>query len=486
MKLTFDKNLTALILLAAFLFLFRLGDRPLRNPDEGRYAEVAREMVVSGDWLEPTLLGVDYLRKPVLFYWLIASSFTVFGTHEFAARLVPALFGLFGIAAAAVFAARYWGRRTAEWSAAILATNPLYWGVSRYLVIDVVFSFFLLAAFYCFYTALHGGRRRFLYGFFLSAALAFLAKGVAVLAILAFTLPAYVWVAGRAREGFRILFSPAGILLFLAVAAPWYVAIARHEPEFMKFFFLHEHVARFMSKNFEHQQPWFYYLALLPAVSSPWILVPGPLKVLARSVRRSAGDKCFYLTVVAAGTLVFYTLSRTKLVTYMLPVIPPLSILLADAWVSWAGSHPGRRRLFVVSAGLLACACAVLPFVFESVNRNYTTRHLAEKLAPALRPEDVVYIYGQPGAFYDFPFYLKRPMRLVGFEGELEFDKDDRWTEEHEAEAVVDHAAWIQALSTGRSYTLMRASDYDGLEPALRERLRVVDRDKRKVLLQAP
>ena len=112
--------------LSLLLFFFRLGDRSFRNPDEGRYAEIAKEMVQSGNWVQPRLYGIDYLRKPILFYWLVAASFKVFGFSEWGARLVPALFGIFGVATTFFFTRRILDLKTAFYAAMILATNVLY------------------------------------------------------------------------------------------------------------------------------------------------------------------------------------------------------------------------------------------------------------------------------------------------------------------------------------------------------------------------
>ncbi len=547
--------LITVVILSGFLFFFRLGGRSLRNPDEGRYAEIAREMAVSGDWLEPTLYGTDYLRKPVLFYWLLASSFKLFGQNEFSARLVPALFGLLGVLAAYFFAARYFGKKKALFTSLLLMTNLFYLEISRYLVIDAVFSFFLVCVFYLAYLVLEERRQTtllLLYGFL---GLAFLTKGVAGVAIPATALLIYFILTRSLKTGVLRLLSVKGVLLFLAITLPWFVAISIHEPEFFNFFFWHEHLARYLSKAFEHQEPLYFYLVLLPLVFFPWSLFAGPLKTALRPKGDEPKNPRFYLQAVSLGILIFYSLSRSKLVTYLMPIVPLGAILLGDAWISWVekdeeGTKLGKSNLLtIILAGLfIFSACFVIisplfgldfprripeeirfyvfsglvllviesavliicilrsqrkalfysliaflsltsiliPFLMEPVNKNYTTKHFAQVLKPKLTSGDKVFIYGQPGSFYDFAFYLNRPVKLVGLEGELEFNMEDyKLGEEDVRRAVFMPDEWKRLIMREKVYCLMRKSDYLELEASLKARLEILIEDGRKVLAES-
>ncbi|HTL71125.1 MAG TPA: glycosyltransferase family 39 protein [Candidatus Eisenbacteria bacterium] len=531
----------ALAGLTLFLFFFRLGERSFRNPDEGRYAEIAREMVVSGDWIEPHLYGLDYLRKPALFYWLVAGSFKLFGRGEFAARAVPALFGLFGVVATWLFARRYFGARAAAFAALILATNVWYVEVGRYLLIDAVFGFFLTAAFFSFYAAWREGGRRFWLAFYAFVGLAFLAKGVAAVAIPALAVLGYFIWTRRLKEGISRSFSPAGILLFLAIVLPWFVAISVRESEFLNFFFLHEHVTRYLSKDFEHQEPWFFYLALLPAVFFPWVFFWAPVKK-GFAEKGPAG----FLAAVFCAVVGFYSLSRSKLATYLVPAIPPAAVLLGSGWAAWTeregDARPGRGTVLALGSGLAALAGAVfvvyapwgphlsrkvpapewillillsaaaefavllflvrrgtrkavffsiigflsaasvlVAFAMESENEKYTTKHFAEILRPKLDRGQEVYLHGQPGAFYDFAFYLDRPVKLIGLDGELVFNEG----EEETKTAVVTPKEWESLLADRQIFTLMRRSDYTALDPAVRNLTTVLAEDERKVLVSS-
>ena len=348
-----------------FLFFFRLGDRSFRNPDEGRYAEIAKEMVQSGNWAEPRLYGIDYLRKPILFYWLVAASFKVFGFSEAAARLVPALFGILGALATFFFVRRVFDLKTAFYSALILSTNVLYLGIARTLLIDMVFSFFLISGMYLFYLAVNGEKnktRNYLL-FYVSLSLAFLTKGPAAIAIMGLAGAPYLLLTRKMKSVLREMRLIPGLLIFTGIVLPWFVQISLRQPDFLNFFFLHEHVQRFVSQNFEHQEGWFYYLVLTPLVFIPWVFFPR----IKRSVDKKSVE--FFLLIAAAAVVLFYSVSRSKLATYILPALPFISIWIARSWVLSEAKVLGDRvsRVF---AGIIIGMCAASIGVCFAVEKN--------------------------------------------------------------------------------------------------------------------
>ena len=467
--------LAAIALLAALLFFFRLGDRPFRNPDEGRYADVAREMAQSGDWVKPTVFGLGYLRKPPLFYWLTAGSFKLFGESEAAARAVPAFFGWLGVLAVYFFGRRFWDATAARTAALLLATNVWYVQVGRYLVIDAVFSFFLTASLFLFYAALRSPARKAVWSclFCLFLGLAFLAKGPAAPAIAGLSVLVYLFWTRRWKEIAHPAFF-AGVPVFFAVATPWFWAMARREPGFVGFFFWHEHVQRVMSPNFEHQEPWYYYFVVLPVLFLPWTLVTRPWRYARKPAPQDKEtDALKFLSVSVGVVLLFYSLSRSKLPTYLLPCLPLLSLIAGSVWKRWRG------MLFLPWLALLASASLALPFVMEKVNARYTTKDFAVELRPWLKPEDEVFIFDHPGPFYDFPFYLKRPVKLVGLVGELEYSRGDVKAREV---SVSREDFYSRLGGPQRFYVLMRRSDFSEMDPAYRGKLHVLKEDGRKVL----
>ncbi len=548
-KSLFDRHtlylFAGVLLVASFLLFFRLGDRALRNPDEGRYAEVAREMLRSGDWLKPTLLGVGYLRKPILFYWLTAGSFQIFGLSEWSARLVPAFASLCGVAAVFWFCIRFFSRKTALFACAILATNLMYLQVGRYLVIDAVFTLFILGALFSYYLGFHSEKNRgFWYGvFYISLALAFLAKGFIAIALAGAALGTYLIATRRVLKalGQRHLF--LGIPVFLFLAGPWYFLMEQREPGFLKFFFGHEHWLRFVSANFEHQEPWFYYLLLLPLLGLPWILFWRPMKQVFSRVRQSIEDPAIFLGISIAAIVVFFSLSRSKMPTYLLPCLPMGAILLASGWSRWLESRPvlgvkeglvlvpfvllgigamigpswvlemhpnqfpeaivsdlrilggsllagivvcwrsirrgGRERFFYALAATIGLASLLFSFVMETMNSQYTTKAFALYLKDRVSVAEDIYVYDHPGPFYDFAFYLDRNVKVVGLEGELEHSRRDA----DAGKVSVSRDEFFDLLKQNKKlYCLIRRSDFIDLEEKLGLKFKVLMRDPRKVL----
>ena len=355
------KNTTSIFLvllaLSAFLFFFGLGERSFRNPDEGRYAEIAKEMVTSGNWLEPRLYGVDYLKKPILFYWLLAVSFKLWGFTEWAARAVPAIFGVFGVLAAFFFAKRFFDVKTAFYSSLILVSNFWYLEIGRYLLIDMVFSFFVVSGLYFFYLGVREPQhsRKYFVLFYACVALSFLSKGVTGLIIPAVTIVPYLLLTKQLRARFLNMDLGLGILIFSLIVLPWFIRISLAQPEFLHTFFFREHVMRFVSSSFEHQERWYYYFALLPVLLMPWSLFPEPLK-RAFSVSKEPHFKDTKLFLLPAGfaLIVFYSLSKGKLLTYLLPSVPFLSILIGHGWSRWEAEGFKKEPFKTGSAWALA------------------------------------------------------------------------------------------------------------------------------------
>ena len=464
--------------LSLTLFFFRLGDRSFRNPDEGRYAEIAKEMVQSGNWVQPRLYGVNYLRKPVLFYWLVAASFKVFGFSEFAARLVPALFGIFGVLATFFFTRRVFDLKTAFYAALILVTNVLYLGIGRYLLIDSVFSFFLMSALYLFYLAVNEEKnktRNYLL-FYVSLSLSFLTKGPAAVAIMGLAGASYVLVAKKWKAVLFEMQLIPGLLVFAGIVVPWFYQISLRQPDFLNFFFLHEHIERFVSQHFEHQEEWYYYFVLTPLIFIPWIFFPK----LKTAINKNSVE--LFLLIASAAVVLFYSLSRSKLATYVLPSLPFISVWIARCWVLSETKTLGDRvgRVFASVVVALCVVCLSISFAMEKVNPDYTTKPFAEFLKPELEKNDTVFIYDHPGALYDFRYYLNFPVKLVGLEGELELFRSDL----NAKEVSVTKEAFEVILKSGkRVFCLMRKSDYEGLDAAVRARLSLIKEDNRKVLV---
>jgi len=327
------RDLLFLAVALAVPFLQFLGTLPLIDPDEGRYAEIPREMLERSDLITPTLNYVHYFEKPPLLYWINAASFKLLGLTEFAARLPSSLCGLATVLATYIIARRLYERRTAVLSALILGTSTGFVLQSRIILTDMLLTFCLTAALGAFIVASQRDRRRgsalpwYFFWFFCS--LAVLTKGLIGIVFPVGIIFLYLLLARRWHLlGEMRLFS--GSILFLAVAAPWFVAVSLANPEFARFFFIHEHFERFTSTVHGRYQPFWFFLPALLAAMFPWsFLIPGAMGRAWRDRHHRDGNPGFYLLIWVAVIFLFFSKSSSKLIPYILPIFPPLAIMIA-------------------------------------------------------------------------------------------------------------------------------------------------------------
>ena len=329
------KNTAArtLILLFAFaaIWFSNLEYRKLINPDEGRYAEIPREMVASGDWTTPRLNDIKYFEKPALQYWATAVAYTLFGEHHWTARLWSALTGFLGVLMVFFTGRRLFGAE-AGWYAALVLGSSLLWVLIAHInTLDMGVSFFLSAAVCAFLLAQHDaadGRFRWMLAAWAALALAVLSKGLIGLVLPGAALVLYILIERDWRLAGRLrLF--AGIALLLALTVPWFVAVSRANPEFFHFFFIHEHFERFLTKQHGRYQPPYYFIPVLLAGMLPWTitLIDALARAWKREPRQGFQTQRFLL-VWAAVVFVFFSASSSKLVSYILPMFPALALLI--------------------------------------------------------------------------------------------------------------------------------------------------------------
>ena len=370
-------DIALLCLIFGVLCFHGLGETMLVNPDEGRYAEVPREMVASGDYVTPRLNGVLYFEKPPLMYWAIAGFIRVFGPGELAVRAVPALFALAGVLIAYGTARRFEGRLAGLATAIVLGSSLLYFALGRILLLDMAVSVLIAATLFCFIlgvrepaessTSSRGMRRWFFYGLYFSAALATLAKG-----LIGFLLPGAVmffWLLiFNQWSRLRPLYLPSGIALFLAVAAPWHVLIAQRNPAWSHFYFIREHWQRFTTTEHGRIEPWWYFIPIIAVGLFPWTgaLWGGVRRGIAGGwrERHKNADAWFFVTW-AIFLFLFFSKSQSKLMPYILPVFPPLAVLmgtwLAEVWLRKDFSRiRGTLWTFCLAALVLGIAVAVV------------------------------------------------------------------------------------------------------------------------------
>ncbi len=399
------------VTIACLLYLPRLGKAALWEPDEGRYAEIGREMLVSGDYVTPRDDWVRYFEKPPLVYWTTAAAIRLLGRNEGAVRLPIALASIAQIAITEVLAESMFGAAGGVCAAICLALSPLFFGFSRFLTLDPMLAMFVTAALASFYAAtrkptLSAGRNR-LYLAALCAALGTLSKGPVALILTGATGLVYLLVEGRGREPAQVPWLGCGLIV-AAVDLPWFAAVSRRNPGFLSFFFIHEHLQRYAVSN-EHEWGPYFFVVVVAAGLWPWIcFIPIAIREMFRpapdcpagapahnpgaafelppedqaagvgpdEVRRGLRFALIWFAVV----FVFFSIPRSKLGSYILPAMPAAAIL-AGYGVSRLpriDPRPVSRMLAAIAAiDIMVAAAAIIaaPWIREL------------HAIPALRPD---------------------------------------------------------------------------------------------------
>jgi 4-amino-4-deoxy-L-arabinose transferase-like glycosyltransferase len=346
------RGLLLLIVLPGVLLYPCLSFR-LFEPDEGRYAEIPREMLLRGDWLVPYLGGEPYLDKPPLLYWLVMASYRLLGIHDWSARLVPALAVHGTILLTYLFGRRLVGERGAFWGSLCLALAPGFVGIGRLLVLDGLLAFWVVLSLFAAYEALRAACLRWSWWLVSAAAcgLGVLTKGPVALLLLLPPLVAYRWLGGRAVRPRWFAWSAfAGVLL--AVALPWYVALSLRLPDFARYFLWEHNVVRFLAP-FDHLRPiWFYGPILLVGLLPGSLLLPGFIRFLFTGEPQTAqrrGPELGFILLAGGWCVLFFTLSGCKLPTYILPSFPLLALALGYylAGTRWEASRALAAVVFL-------------------------------------------------------------------------------------------------------------------------------------------
>jgi 4-amino-4-deoxy-L-arabinose transferase-like glycosyltransferase len=338
----------------AILYLSLLSAVGIFDPEEGRHVSIATAMLRTGDLVVPQLQGFPYLEKPPLAYWLIAASFRAFGRGEFAARLPVAILGLAGIGAVLALGRAVLGA-TAGWlSAGVLALTIQWFVQARYMTTDMVLSAWITMALAAFYFAFHAKRRGAYLVFFLAMAMATLAKGIIGVVLPCGVVAIFVaWT--RQWRVLREMRPVLGALLFLAIVVPWFVLVERRIPEFLHYFVVDQHIARFLGQAGEHPAPLWFFIPVIAFGFFPWIV---HLPAAASSLRARA-DFSAYLWSWFAVIFLFFSASKEKLMGYVLPAYPALALLVGGYFARLLepelAVETGRRvcRAALVSGGVL-------------------------------------------------------------------------------------------------------------------------------------
>lgn len=482
----FALALLSILLVMALAWFGTLDYRKLVRPDEGRYAEIPREMVASGDWLTPRLNDLKYFEKPALQYWATAAAYELFGEHEWTARLWPALTGFLGVLLAGYTGSRLFGRRQGNIAAAVLGSSVLYAAIAHIVTLDMGLTFFMALSMCGFLLANRADAtpresRGWMLATWVGLALAVLSKGL-VGPVLAGAVLAIYSLVNRDFSPWRRLHILTGLPLFLLIAAPWFIKVSLANPEFFDFFFIQEHFQRFLTKGHNRYQPWWYFLPILALGILPWAsMLPQVLIKAWRRQPESGFNPRRFLLVWSGFIFFFFSISGSKLPSYILPIFPALALLTGD-WLASANRLSLIRHFSFVallsgaalltsplikmaanpeqplplmeayalwltassalwfggSAAALALAwrgrlvtaiylVAVSTFIVgqgallghESLATSNSAASLAQQLRPQLTPSVPFYSVGT----YEqtLPFYIQRTVTLVAFGDELSF-----------------------------------------------------------------
>jgi len=313
----------AALLILSYIFLFHgIGGYSLKEPDEGRYAEIPLEMVEGDDWVVPHLDHVRYFEKPPLFYWTVAVSYTIFGVNEWSFRFPNALSAFACIMILYCVLRRWFPEEAAFISSAILLSSFGFFAMARIVTLDMFFTLWLFCALIAFAGYYKERKGRFLYIFYVALGLATLTKGPVCVILAGITIILFLMTEGNLAF-LKELKPLRGLVIYAVITLPWIIAMALKEKEFLYFFFIDQHVLRFFTAKHKHSGPVYYFLPVLFVGLLPWsVLIP---RGIVNAWRNSE------LRLFAIWTFVvfiFFSLSSSKLHPYILPVFPALAILI--------------------------------------------------------------------------------------------------------------------------------------------------------------
>ena len=427
--------------LMPLLLLVLMAWRPMATPDEGRYAEVGRWMLVSGDWLVQRLNGIPFFHKPPLLYWLEASSFALFGTSVWTARLVIAAHAI-GMWALLWVCARHWaGVAVARRSVWMLGGSAAFLLGGQYVNHDMLVATWIGVAIWCFARALlheDGVHANWGRAGFVACALGVLSKGLIGLLLPGLVL--FIWISWT-RQWRKVWALPwfSGLALFVAIAVPWFVLAEQAKPGMLQYLFGTHQFGRFGATTFNNARSSGFYLVALLVLMFLWaFLLLLELWQRWRDRHPASADEtaqapapwaslCWIWLVAILG---FFSIPNSKLIGYALPVMPPVALLAAHAWETVLAPRRGSAGLFaafwLTAVGLVMGAQQVV----GRYSAHYSSAEIAQVLRPQVQATDTVAVLGEYP--YDLPFLAQLPRPMWVLE-DWEFQRQhagDNWRRE--------------------------------------------------------
>jgi 4-amino-4-deoxy-L-arabinose transferase-like glycosyltransferase len=365
-----------LFLIPLILYIGLLGVLPQMEPDEARYSLIPSAMNQSGNYVTPQIKHVIYLEKPPLVYWATALSFKVFGENDFSARLFAGLCAWGCILLAYFIGRNFRDEKTGLYASAILTISAFPFLLGRMNILDTPLTFFICLSLWLGYLALKKQEQKYLfYLFYFSCALAFLTKGVIGVVFPFAILVLWLFWTGRWRELWK-LFSPVGILIFLIVVCPWLILAQKENSDFLWFFFVREHLLRFTTKMHGKTEPFYYYLPVIIGGIIPWfvyLIKAWP----AKSIREAlfAKDENKLLLVWILFIFLFYTLSSSKLATYIAPVFLPIALFAGIIFRKYEDNTldiSGKKKIFYHIAVILQSSIIFIALIIPPLLNKYS------------------------------------------------------------------------------------------------------------------
>jgi 4-amino-4-deoxy-L-arabinose transferase-like glycosyltransferase len=339
-----DRFLKWALIASVMILFFSLGHRALWDPDEGRYAEMAREVLVLNDWVTPHLNYLLYFEKPMMHIWLLAISFKVLGISEWAARLVSIVAALGGAALTGLLAWKMWGQRAGLIAALSLLTSAEYFILANVVDINITLTLFITGAMVFFWLGQEEKKPWYFLLSWASMALAVLTKGPIGVILPGGAIFLYILFTRQFRL-IRESRPVSGMLLFLAIALPWYILVSLKNPDFFSFFFINQNISRYASSD-EHNKPFYFFLTVIAGGAMPWaFLLPSMIR---KTWVQGMSKEVIYILTWFFVILLFFTPSHSKLATYILPCFSPLALMAGYVFKD----HTEKER----SAFFAACA----------------------------------------------------------------------------------------------------------------------------------
>lgn len=503
-------NIVIVISIAVLMSFPYLGTLPLFDPDEPVYAETAREMLQFNDFISPRIYGDFWYDKPPMYYWLVAGAFKIFGYGEFAARFPSAFLAVAGCFLLYLSGRKIFNERVGLLASLVLSSSLEYFYLSKAAVTDITLTFFLSGALLAF-------MKRNYYIFYACAALAVVTKGPVGLFFCGVIVAIYLLYTSNFSQ-LKQMKLVSGGALFLAIAAPWYLAMYYyHGMDFLETFLGFHNITRFLQPEHESGSIWYYYIPVLILGFFPWTAFLAQAFLKGLRARGQDRHHSIFLVIWASTIFLFFSISQTKLVSYILPMYPPLALLIGcyidKAWsekkfsvlkisaivlivlatilaagLFYAGNRVTPELMLplkIITGGFVVLVMLVLLFSYRKNFRtviainvigmiffaNFLVSQLLPMAAPALATKDIVNEFKQhydgQAPVYVAKFYRPGFMFYSGMPG-IEFKSQD-------IESIVRDNA--------KAYFMIQKSIYQKLNPLIQSEFQIVVTCEDKIIL---